>query len=176
MSAYTDGLEVLTGVRSPARASARPGTGAVVGNEVEDRLRPLRASWLSLKRDIATARTAGTVSEEFQRTFLEDWTSFEAFYNAHIGDWLVTHTTLNEIEQRRQRLESWRTAFTSLGGTSTSPATAPPAPGILSRATEGGGALGAGGTVDRSLNQIALIAGIVVTGVVVANVAGLFRH
>jgi len=140
-----------------------------VGNEVDDRITALNPSWTTLKADIASAAASGTVTRGFQSAFQRDYDAWTQFVAAHSGDWIVTHTTLDQIENYRQTLERWRTSFTSLGGVSTGTPTTGPAPGLIERA---GSALG-GATGIQEASRTASTVATSIAVVAVAAVAAL---
>lgn len=151
------------------RASRGPRGSAEVGNELEDRLNPLNASWLTLKADFSRALAAGLVTAPIHAAFLLDYNAWVVFYDANIGNWIVLRSTLAEVETRRLQLERWRTVLTGSGGTSTGVATLPPAPGLMERAAD---SLGGAGGLGRAGDNAARIAGAVAI-VAVVGVVGL---
>jgi hypothetical protein len=158
-----------SGMDALVRASRGPRVSAEVGNELEDRLNSLNASWLTLKSDFSGALAAGTVTAAIHAAFLRDYNAWVVFFDANIGNWIQLHSTFDEIERRRLQLEAWRTVLTSSGGTSTGVPTVAPTPGMVARASE---ALGGAGGAGRAGDNAARIAGAVAI-VTVAGVVGL---
>lgn len=154
-AAYRPGAQV-------GRHGAEP-DAVVVGSAVTDRLEPLHASWVTLKNDVALAQQADVVDDEFARAFLRDWDAWSAFYNDHREDWTDLRTTLGEIETRRQRLEQWREALRSRGGTVTGPQTQAPPPGLLDPER---GAFGPGGVGGFASSLATIVVGVgVIAGI-----------
>lgn len=136
------------------------------GTTQDTRFNEVNAAWNRLERDISAARhaTPPIVTQAFYVSFLTDYNAWSGFRADHASDRFTDSQVMGQIEQYRQTMERWRTAFQGLGGQPTgSPTQAPPPP--TSPISD---ALGDGG-----IPRVAEAASGIATAVAVVAVAGV---
>lgn len=114
----------------------------------------------ALNRDIAAS---GAVTAAFRTSWKADYDAWKTWERDHHGWWSsLWGDTLNAAQVFLRKLRAWRSSFEAVGGAPSSPPPTTPTEGNLPG-------------MDSTLTKVAIIAGIVVTGIIVLEVAPAFK-
>jgi len=131
---------------------------------IHDRLVTINTKWDSVANDILGSDIP---SAAFKAAFKADWDSWKLFFNnsqsttlgVRLSEWWGGNISV--ADRHLAKANQWTASFQALGGTPINPTTTPELP-------QGG--------MDSTLTKVAIIAGIVVVGVIAVEVLPIFKH
>jgi hypothetical protein len=173
VSDYQIGLDALIGqiaapgTTTPAASGPASGLGGGIytPDAIRNRLEYINTAWTTLKVDIAADTV---VSAAFRASFMREYVAWTSFYRTQTGSWfnLLWGSVLDQGEDYLRTLHQWRDAYRRLGRTPTGPEPLTPAAPTVARAISEATTAGQG-----ALTTVAVIAAILVAGVIVVEVS-----